>query len=184
MKRFLAVLLLCSALLCLSACGVAEEEIFTRGDYMTQSYNRQNDCINTIVTALENNDSETLLSLFSASAVQEVPTLQDDIAVLLADFPDGELRWDNDHSSETSSSENFVTRCRNEVSVDVYCGEARFSVHFSDIYYLGVDKAPSDEGLCSLYIIEEADEQTQFITALTLRNPGVHYRPSRLYEEP
>lgn len=177
------VILCVGTLLCLSACGVAEEDTFTRGDYIAYSDTRQNDCINTVVNALENNDGDALFSLFSVSAVRDVPTLKEDITVMLSDFPDGTLRYENVSSHESSSSENFITRSYNEVSFDVYCGDDRFSVHFSDTYYLGADAAFDDEGLCSLHIVDEADEQTQIITSLKLMKPGVHYRPSRLYEE-
>ncbi len=170
-------------LLCLSLCSCQ-----TKRSLLAHDYYQEEALLNNIMQAIETNDSDALLSVFSKQAITESPQIEAEIKQFLKDFPNGKFTWEN----QAGGSRDYE---HGDVVIEKI--HSKYEISLSDNTYILLlirwntnddvtDSELQDKiGVYTMRMIDSADYQEQFdsLYAASLEIPGVYYKPSRLYSE-
>ncbi len=170
-------------LLCLSLCSCQ-----TKRNLLAHAYYQEEALLNNIIQAIETNDSDALLSVFSKQAITESPQIEAEIEQFLKDFPDERLTWDRiaEGSEGSNSSGVMIDKIYSKYDISSSSGTYTLALIRWSAYREVTDPEFRDTiGVYTMRMIDSADYQEQFdsLYDASLEIPGVYYKPSRLYSE-
>lgn len=125
MRRLFAIVIVTALIFSLTGCGSAER-LFEDSIFKEK--------INAFFDALENDDADKIKSLFSKTAINENPDIDEKIAELIAIYPDGQTKViDQPYSS---LYEDNYGKSKSEVAniIPIVIAEEYYWVHMSLVY--------------------------------------------------
>lgn len=172
--------LIAAVLLLFSSCQ-------TKRALLTRDYYREEALLENIAQAIETNNVDGLLSVFSVQAKTDSAVMEDEIRQFMIDFSDEEITWkDNGLSSRSYDYDGTVLE-ETMASYDLYAGDVKYTAFL--IWWSSYDRVEREDlqarlGVYTLRIVEENDyaEQYEQLHYSRMEIPGVYYKPTRLYE--
>ncbi len=179
MKR--TVCFIAAVLLLFSSCQ-------TKRALLAQDYYREEALLEELSSAIESEDTDALVNMFSQNAIKEADDLTSQIEQFFQDLPDGEVAWNKQALSSRGYDHDGEVLDEVMASYDLYIGEESyvvFMIRWESDYRVEGAEALGKIGIYTLRIVEENDyaEQYEQLHYSRMAIPGVYYKPSRLYGE-
>ncbi len=179
MKRTICFLV--AMLLLFSSCQ-------TKRALLAQDYYREQALLEELSSAIESEDAEALVSLFSQKAINEADDPIAQVEQVFQDLPDGEVTWNDLASSSSGYDHDGEVLDEVMASYDLHIGEesyVAFMIRWESDHRVYGAEAREKLGIYTLRIVEESDyaEQYEQLHYSRMEIPGVYYKPSRLYGE-